>query len=53
MDAIDLTLTHGKMPAPMKQIIVTNVTADGGGNLHRVLTAIYLTVQSSYYNVWH
>ena len=53
VDAIDLTLTHGKMPAPMKQIIATAVTNDPSGNLHRVQTAIYLTLTSSYYNVWH
>jgi uncharacterized protein (DUF1800 family) len=53
VDAVDLTLTHGTMPAPMKQTIVTAVTADGNGNLHRVQTAIYLTLTSSYYNVWH
>lgn len=53
VDAIDLTLTHGVMPAAMKSIIVSAVTADGGGNLHRVQTAIYLTLVSSYYNVWH
>ena len=53
VDAIDLSLTHGKMPQAMKTIIVNAVTADAGGNLHRVETAIYLTLQSSYYNVWH
>jgi hypothetical protein len=53
VDAIDLTLTHGTMPAPMKTIIVNAVTADPNSNLHRVQTAIYLTLQSSYYNVWH
>jgi hypothetical protein len=29
------------------------VTADLNGNLRRVQTAIYLTLTSSYYNVWH
>jgi uncharacterized protein (DUF1800 family) len=53
VDAIDLTLTHGTMPSPMKQTIVTAVAADTGGNLRRVETAIYLTLQSAYYNVWH
>jgi hypothetical protein len=53
VDAIDLTLTHGTMPSAMKTIIANAVTADAGGNLHRVQTAIYLTLQSSYYNVWH
>jgi hypothetical protein len=37
----------------MKQIIVNAVTADTGGALRRVQTAIYLTLQSSCYNVWH
>lgn len=53
MDAIDLTLTHGTMPAAMKQIIATAVGADQKGQLHRVQTAIYLTLTSGYYNVWH
>jgi hypothetical protein len=51
--ALDLTLTHGTMPAAMKQIIVNAVTADINGNLHRVQTGIYLILTSSYYNVWH
>ena len=51
--AIDLTLTHGVMPAAMKSTIITAVTADTLGNLHRVQTAIYLTLVSNYYNVWH
>ena len=29
------------------------VTADQGGNLHRVQTACYLILTSNYYNVWH
>ncbi len=53
VDAIDLTLTHGTMPAAMKQTIVNGVTADASGNIHRVQTAVYLTLQSSYYSVWH
>jgi hypothetical protein len=53
VNALDLTLTHGTMPAAMKQIIVTAVTGDTGGNLHRVQTGIYLILTSSYYNVWH
>jgi uncharacterized protein (DUF1800 family) len=52
-NAIDLILTHGVMPSAMKSIIVSAVTADTNGNLHRVQTAIYLTLFSSYYNVWH
>ncbi len=53
VDALDLTLTHGTMPAAMKQTIVSAVTADTNGNLHRVQTGIYLILTSSYYNVWH
>ena len=53
VSALDLTLTHGTMPAAMNQIITTAVTADQAGNLHRVQTAAYLILTSSYYNVWH
>jgi hypothetical protein len=53
VDALDLTLTHGTMPAAMKQTIVNAVTADTNGNLSRIQTGIYLIVTSSYYNVWH
>jgi hypothetical protein len=53
LDALDLTLTHGTMPAAMKTIILNAVTADTLGNLHRVQTACYLILTSSYYNVWH
>jgi Protein of unknown function (DUF1800) len=51
--ALDLTLTHGTMPAAMKQIITTAVAADNGGALHQVQTGIYLILTASYYNVWH
>ena len=51
--ALDLTLTHGTMPAAMSTIIVNAVTADMNGALHRVQTACYLILTSSYYNVWH
>jgi uncharacterized protein (DUF1800 family) len=54
VNAIDLTLTHGTMPAAMKQIIVTAVTADAqSGSLRQVETAVYLTLTTSYYSVWH
>jgi uncharacterized protein (DUF1800 family) len=53
VNAVDLTLTHGVMPAAMKQIIVNAVIADTTTSLHKVQTAIYLTLTSSYYNVWH
>jgi hypothetical protein len=51
--ALDLTLTHGTMPAAMNTIIVNAVNADSNGALHRVETACYLILTSSYYNVWH
>ncbi len=53
VDALDLTLTHGTMPAQMKASIVTAVTGETGGNLRRVQRACYLILTSSYYNVWH
>ena len=53
VSALDLTLTHGVMPAAMKSAIVSAVTADTQGNLHRVENACYLILTSSYYNVWH
>ena len=53
VSALDLTLTHGTMPAAMNSTIVTAVTADTNGTLHRVQTAAYLILTSSYYNVWH
>jgi uncharacterized protein (DUF1800 family) len=53
VSALDLTLTHGTMPAAMNTIIVTAVTADLNGPLHRVQTAVYLILTSSYYNLWH
>jgi uncharacterized protein (DUF1800 family) len=51
--ALDLTLTHGTMPAPMKQAIVTAVTDDTNGSLSQVETGAWLILTSSYYNVWH
>jgi len=53
VNAIDLTLTEGAMPQGLKTIIVTAVADDADGPLHQVETAIYLTLISSYYNVWH
>ncbi|HVT34033.1 MAG TPA: DUF1800 family protein [Nevskiaceae bacterium] len=53
VDALDLTLTRGVMPSSMKQALVTAVTNDGSGNVHRVQMAAYLILSSSYYNVWH
>jgi uncharacterized protein (DUF1800 family) len=52
--ALDLTLTHGTMPAAMNQIILAAVNADASnGALRQVETAVYLILTSSYYNVWH
>jgi hypothetical protein len=53
VSALDLTFTHGTMPAAMKQIVVNAVSQDSGGALHRVETACYLILTSNYYNVWH
>jgi len=53
VSAIDLTLTRGVMPSAMKSAIVSAVAADTSGSLHQVQTAIYLTLVSGYYNVWH
>ncbi len=53
VNALDLTLTHGVMPATMKTAIVNAVAADALGALHQVQTACYLILTSSYYNVWH
>jgi uncharacterized protein (DUF1800 family) len=53
VNALDLTLTHGKMPAEMKETIVTAVAGESGGNLRRVQRAVYLIMSSGYYNVWH
>jgi len=51
--ALDLTLTHGTMPAAMKQDIITAVNNDTNGNLSRVMTGSWLILSSGYYNVWH
>ena len=53
VNALDLTLTHGVMPAAMKTDIVNAVTANTMGALSRVETACYLILTSNYYNVWH
>jgi uncharacterized protein (DUF1800 family) len=53
VNALDLTLTHGAMPATMKNVIVSAVSANSGGALSRVETACYLILTSNYYNVWH
>jgi hypothetical protein len=53
VSALDLTLTHGVMPAAMKSAITTAVSNDSSGPLHQVQTACYLILTSNYYNVWH
>ena len=53
VNALDLTLTHGTMPASMKATLVSAVTGDQLGSLHRVEAACYLILTSSYYSVWH
>ncbi len=53
VDALDITFTHGTMPAAMKQTLVGAVTTEAGGNLRRVQTGMYLLLTSGYYNVWH
>jgi uncharacterized protein (DUF1800 family) len=51
--ALDLTLTHGTMPAAMKQDVIAAVSNDSNGNLSRVLTGAWVILSSGYYNVWH
>lgn len=51
--ALDLTLTHGTMPAEMKSTILTAIEGETGGNLRRVERGIFLILTSGYYNVWH
>ncbi|NDJ13725.1 MAG: DUF1800 family protein [Acidobacteriia bacterium] len=53
VDALDFTLTHGAMPAAMKQIVVNAVTNDSAGSISRVETGATLIIGSNYYNVWH
>ncbi len=53
VSALDLTLTHGTMPAVMKSTIVNAITADTSPALQKVEDACYLILTSSYYNVWH
>ena len=53
VSALDLTLTHGTMPAGMKTAIMNAVTADTSPLLQKVEDACYLILTSSYYNIWH
>jgi hypothetical protein len=53
VNALDQALTNGEMPAGLKQILVTAVQAEQGGQLRQVQTALYLLLSSGYYNVWN
>jgi uncharacterized protein (DUF1800 family) len=53
VNALDLALTHGTMPAAMKAAVIAGVTAEPNGSLKKVETGIYLIATSDYYNVWH
>jgi hypothetical protein len=53
VDALDLTLTRGVMPAAMKSSVIAAVNAAGSDPIVRTQTACYLILTSSYYNVWH
>ena len=53
VNALDLTLTHGVMPAAMKSAILAAVSANTDGSLRQVQQACYLILTSNYYNVWH
>jgi len=51
VDALDITLTHGQMPAGLKSIVTTAITNETGGNLRRAQTGFYLIIASAYHNV--
>lgn len=53
VSALDLTLTHGVMPAAMKSQITAAVAAETNGALRQVQLGAYLILTSNYYNVWH
>ncbi len=53
VSAVNMTLTEGTMPQGLQTIITNAVNGDQNGALHRVETAVYLTLVSNYYNVWH
>ncbi len=53
LNALDLTLTHGTMPAGMRAEILSALTADTSPALLKVEDVCYLILTSSYYNVWH
>jgi hypothetical protein len=57
VNALDLTLTRGQLPAAIKSIIATAVAAEDPAGytngLKQVQAAIFLIATSNYYNVWH
>jgi hypothetical protein len=57
VDAMDLALTRGLLPASVKSTIATAVAAQDPANytggLKQVQTALYLIATSNYYTVWH
>ncbi len=53
VNALDLTLTHGVMPAAMKSALSLPSPQIPAALCSRVETACYLILTSSYYNVWH
>ncbi len=52
-DALDLTLTHGTMPAALKTLVTNAITAETNGNVFRVQAGVYAILTSGYYSVWH
>jgi hypothetical protein len=52
VDAIDRALLYGRLPASVKQAIVTAVTATHDYNL-RARNAVYLVATSALYQVQH
>jgi hypothetical protein len=57
VNALDLALTRGMLPASIKSAIVTAVQAEDpagySNGMRQVQTAIYLIATSNYYNVSH
>jgi len=57
VNALDLVLTRGQLPAAVKNVIATAVAAEDpagySNGMRQVQTALYLIATSNYYNVWH
>jgi uncharacterized protein (DUF1800 family) len=57
VNALDLVLTRGQLPAAVKTVIATAVAAEDpagySNGMRQVQTALYLIATSNYYNVWH